>query len=82
MPQVSRDQLVEDSVFILQCLRQNGKNEEATQLEQQLRQREKDIEQFNAIVTKEMVQRPRDPALHCTLGQLLLRGGFLFARLR
>jgi predicted Zn-dependent protease len=61
---------------LIQCLRQNGKDEEAAQLQVELQQREKDLERFNQIVTKEMVQRPKDPTLHCALGQLLLRGGF------
>jgi tetratricopeptide (TPR) repeat protein len=59
---------------LVQCLRQNGKDEEAQQRQRDLQQLEKDLERFNDIVTKEMVQRPRDPALHCALGQMLLRG--------
>jgi predicted Zn-dependent protease len=54
-------------------LQQSGKEEEARQLEQQLQQTREDVIRFNEILTKEMIQRPNDPALHCTLGQILLR---------
>jgi predicted Zn-dependent protease len=60
---------------LIQCLGQNGKEQEARQRRQQLQRMEEDLERFNQIVTKELVQRPRDPALHCDLGRLLLRGG-------
>jgi tetratricopeptide (TPR) repeat protein len=60
---------------LIQCLRQNGQIEEADRRQQDLLQLEKDLARFNDIATKEMLQRPRDPALHCELGQLLLRGG-------
>jgi predicted Zn-dependent protease len=36
---------------------------------------EDDASRFHEIVTKEIAQRPTDPALHCTLGELLWRGG-------
>lgn len=61
---------------LIRCLHQNGKDEEAERRQEQLDQREKDLKRYNEIVTKEMVQRPRDPALHCALGELLLRGGY------
>jgi tetratricopeptide (TPR) repeat protein len=57
------------------CLERNGKEEEAQQEQRQLQQMEEDLARFNEIVTKEIVQRPTDPALHFTLGQILLRGG-------
>jgi tetratricopeptide (TPR) repeat protein len=57
------------------CLQKSGQEEEARQEGQQLQQREQDLARFNEIVTKEIAQRPTDPALHCTLGQILLRGG-------
>ncbi len=56
-------------------LQQNGKEDEARREQQQLKQAEEDLARFNEIVTKDIVQRPRDPALHCTLGELLLRSG-------
>jgi tetratricopeptide (TPR) repeat protein len=60
---------------LVQCLRQNGKQEEADEKWQQVLQMEEDLNRFNEIVTRDLLRRPRDPALHCTLGQLLLRGG-------
>jgi tetratricopeptide (TPR) repeat protein len=58
---------------LILCLYQNNKEDEAQEQQQELKQREEDVERFNDIVTREMVQRPHDPALHCTLGRLLLR---------
>jgi tetratricopeptide (TPR) repeat protein len=60
---------------LIQCLEKSGQKEEARQQQQQLQQMEQDLARFHKIVTKEMPQRPNDPALHCTLGQLLLRSG-------
>jgi predicted Zn-dependent protease len=57
------------------CLEQSGRIEEARKQRRQLQQMEDDLARFHEIVTKEIVQRPNDPALHCALGQLLLRGG-------
>jgi predicted Zn-dependent protease len=57
------------------CLRQNGKHEEADQQQQRLQQLEDDLARFHEIVTKDMLQRPNDPALQAALGRLLLRGG-------
>ncbi len=60
---------------LILCLNQNGKEEESRKLRQHFEQLEDDLARFNDIVTKDILQRPNDPALHCTLGQLLLRGG-------
>jgi tetratricopeptide (TPR) repeat protein len=57
------------------CLQQNGKEEEARQEQRRLLQMEEDLKRFNEIVTREIAQRPTDPALHLTLGQILLRSG-------
>jgi Flp pilus assembly protein TadD len=57
------------------CLDQTGQEEEAREMRRQLKQMEQDAERFNEIVTKEIAQRPTDPALHCAMGQLLLRAG-------
>jgi Flp pilus assembly protein TadD len=57
------------------CLERSGQDEEARRQRSQLQQMEQDVIRFHEIVTKEIAQRPTDPALHCTLGQLLLRGG-------
>jgi tetratricopeptide (TPR) repeat protein len=62
-------------VNLIRCLRQNDKEEEAEQQQRHLDQREADVKRFNEIITRELPQRPRDPALHCDLGKLLLRGG-------
>src|SRR5262249_53332612 len=47
---------------LILCLRSNGKDEEAQQQKQQLLQLEEDLKRFNAIVTRELIQRPKDPA--------------------
>jgi tetratricopeptide (TPR) repeat protein len=57
------------------CLQRTGQEEEARREQRQLQRMEQDVARFHEIVTKEIAQRPTDPALHCTLGQLLLRGG-------
>jgi tetratricopeptide (TPR) repeat protein len=60
---------------LVSCLQRGEREEEARREQEQLAQIEEDVARFNAIVTKELVQRPSDPALHCAVGQLLLRGG-------
>jgi predicted Zn-dependent protease len=60
---------------LVQCLRQAGKTEEAQQQEERLAQRQEDLKRVHEIATVEMGQRPHDPALHYTLGKLLLRAG-------
>jgi tetratricopeptide (TPR) repeat protein len=67
---------------LVKCLNQLGKKEEAGRHQQELDQLEKDRGQFEEIVMKELPQRPRDPSLHCTLGRLLLRGGYTEEGLR
>jgi len=57
------------------CLQWNGKEEEGQRESRQLQQMDDDLARFNEIVTKDIAQRPTDPALHCALGQILLRGG-------
>lgn len=57
------------------CLEKSGRKEAAQRQRLQLQQMEEDVSRFNEIVTKEIAQRPTDPALHCKLGQLLLRSG-------
>ncbi len=74
---IERDPSAHRALYsLVQCLRANGKPEEARRRQQQLEQIEQDLARFNEIVTKEMLQKPRDPALHHTLGQLLLRSGY------
>jgi tetratricopeptide (TPR) repeat protein len=60
---------------LILCLEKSGQQEEAQRQRRQLQQMEEDVSRFNEIVTKKIAQRPTDPALHCTLGQLLLRAG-------
>ncbi len=60
---------------LILCLERKGQEEEANRQRKELKQLEEDLSRFNEIVTRDIVQRPTDPALHCTLGQLLLRGG-------
>jgi tetratricopeptide (TPR) repeat protein len=57
------------------CLEQNGQPDEAQQQRRRLQQMEEDLARFHKIVIKELAERPQDPALHCTLGQILLRTG-------
>jgi tetratricopeptide (TPR) repeat protein len=60
---------------LILCLHSSGKEDEVDRNKRELKQMEEDLLRFNEIVTRDMIQRPYDPALHCTLGQLLLRGG-------
>jgi tetratricopeptide (TPR) repeat protein len=60
---------------LILCLRRNGKEDEAERDERELKEWEDDLKRFNEIVTQDMVKRPHDPAVHCALGQLLLRSG-------
>jgi predicted Zn-dependent protease len=60
---------------LILCLANTDRAEEAKRHEQALKQGEEDVKRFNEIVVQEMPKRPDDPALHCTLGQLLLRSG-------
>jgi tetratricopeptide (TPR) repeat protein len=57
------------------CLHRLHKSEEAERHDKWLKQREVDVKRFHEIVTKDLVKRPQDPELYCTLGQLLLRSG-------
>src|SRR5262249_27002566 len=57
------------------CLEQSGQQEEAQRQRRRLQQMEEDLAHFNKIVTREIAERPQDPALYCTLGQILLRAG-------
>ena len=65
-----------------QCLRHNGKEEEARAQGKVLQRREDDLKRFHEIVTRELARAPHDAALHCTLGELLLRSGYRAEGLR
>jgi tetratricopeptide (TPR) repeat protein len=56
-------------------LNQSGKEDEARRCEKELKQVEEDHKRLNEIIMEDLVKRPRDPALHCAVGKLLLRGG-------
>jgi tetratricopeptide (TPR) repeat protein len=60
---------------LILCLFNNDKPAEAKQHEQELRLWEEGVKRFNEIVSQEMPKKPNDPALHCELGELLLRSG-------
>jgi tetratricopeptide (TPR) repeat protein len=60
---------------LILCLEESGQHEESQRQQRQFQRMEEDLSRFNDIVTKEIAQRPNDPALHCTLGQILLRSG-------
>jgi tetratricopeptide (TPR) repeat protein len=68
-----RDRRIHYGLII--CLEQSGRDQEARRQRQQLKEIEEDLARFNKIATEEIVKHPTDPALHCTLGQLLLRSG-------
>jgi tetratricopeptide (TPR) repeat protein len=57
------------------CFERSGQEEEAKRQRQKMEQIEADVARFHEIVTKDIAERPTDPALHCTLGKLLLRSG-------
>lgn len=61
---------------LMLCLRHNGKVKEAQSEKQQIEQTKKDLKRFDQIVTRDLRQRPHDPALHYALGKLLLRSGY------
>jgi tetratricopeptide (TPR) repeat protein len=67
---------------LILCLHQNGHEEEAKRLERELKQRDEDVRRFDEIIQRDLARNPRDPALHCTLGRLLLRGGHVEEGLR
>ena len=62
---------------LVQCLRHQGKETEAQQQEQQLKQLEADLKRINEIATRGMAQAPHSAALHGELGVILLRHGFV-----
>jgi tetratricopeptide (TPR) repeat protein len=62
---------------LVQCLQQSGKVDEAQKQEQQLKQLEADLKRIDEIANRSMAETPYDPALHCELGTILLRCGFV-----
>jgi tetratricopeptide (TPR) repeat protein len=61
---------------LYRCLMQQpGKEAEAAVLRDRLNDLERDLTRLKAISNQEMSLRPRDPALHCELGAIMLRIG-------
>jgi tetratricopeptide (TPR) repeat protein len=56
-------------------LKRTGRADEAQEYMRQFEEMEKNLARFNEIVTSEIAKRPADPALHCELGQILLKSG-------
>jgi predicted Zn-dependent protease len=61
--------------LLVLCLDRNGKREEAREQERLKDQIQGDLQRCDEIVTRDLLKTPHDPALHCELGQLLLRLG-------
>jgi tetratricopeptide (TPR) repeat protein len=61
---------------LILCLQRSGKDQEAKEQQRVLEQREADQKRFHEIATRELAKKPHDPALHCALGELLLRSGY------
>ena len=68
-----RDQRTRYNLIL--CLNRNGKFAEARRHKRKHKRMEEDLKQFHTIVTRDLARRPHDPALHYTLGRLLLRSG-------
>jgi tetratricopeptide (TPR) repeat protein len=60
---------------LILCLHRNGEEAEVAREQQDFTEREEDDKRLHDIMIHDMALRPRDPALHCTVGQLLLRSG-------
>jgi tetratricopeptide (TPR) repeat protein len=60
---------------LILCLERSGQEEAARQQRQELQRLEKELTRFDQLVTKEMAERPMDPAVFCNIGQILLRVG-------
>jgi tetratricopeptide (TPR) repeat protein len=57
------------------ALERAGRADEGQQYMREFKQFQQDQTRFNDIVMTEIAKRPTDPALHCELGQILLRTG-------
>jgi tetratricopeptide (TPR) repeat protein len=63
--------------LLVRCLRGGSKEAEAQQEEQRLKRLEIDLRRVDEIANVRMSQAPYDPALHCELGVIFLRNGFV-----
>ena len=61
----------------VQCLRREGRAEEAQQQEQKLKRLEIDLRRISEIANARMSETPYDPELHAELGAIMLRNGFI-----
>jgi tetratricopeptide (TPR) repeat protein len=57
------------------CLTQQGKTAEADEVLKRMKQMEDDNERLHVITTRLLSNSPRDPALLCEVGKILLRTG-------
>lgn len=60
---------------LYECLQKQGKDEAAKAPLARAEALKARTERLNEIATREMSARPRDPALHCEIGKLLLQRG-------
>ena len=60
---------------LAQALALTGHADEAREYRRQTEQLKEDQSRFNDIVMGDIAKRPTDPALHCELGQILVRVG-------
>jgi tetratricopeptide (TPR) repeat protein len=58
-----------------QALLRAGRDDEARQVQEHLKQMKKDMDRIMEIVTEKMQKSPRDPALLCETGLIALRAG-------
>src|SRR5262249_29275689 len=61
--------------MLYQCLVQNGKAQEAEDIQKRLKQIEDDISHLRDIISYKMQESPRDVALHYEAGMVALRSG-------
>lgn len=62
---------------LVQCLRRMGKESDAQQQDQQLHRLDSDLKRINQIAIHDMHQAPHNAELHCELGVIFLRNGFV-----
>ncbi len=60
---------------LMECLRQRGKNEQAEAVEGYANQLMERWTRVSELTTRQMSQRPNDPALYCELGKLMIELG-------
>jgi tetratricopeptide (TPR) repeat protein len=68
--------------MLYQCLVQNGKAQEAEEIQKRLKQIEDDITHLRDIISYKMQESPRDVALHYEAGMVAMRSGSFKEALR